>query len=440
MFNLKQWWGKLSPTAVETFDNNSVFGCERKWFFAYRTDLPREENPAAALGDLVHKSIDRYLEGGAKQPGLLHEVARPAQSIMNERHPRLIAHELKLDGRSPLVLEGVPITGRLDTIYRDGNGLEILDWKTTSSIKKWAKSDDEVIAHTQMILYDLWAVKNVDFEPSSLRNTQVFMATKGKEKPETRGGIIQKELLERRTKEVSATVARIRALSAENDVEKFTPDTSKCFKAFGCPYRDFCPRTLGFSNEEIMDDLMSLFTDEKTEAPAEVKPSLAAKFVDNSTPEPQQVLPPDAPASKPELAAKPVDGFKILESGIPNETPKPEEAKVQVANHDTPADAPKKRGRPKKPEQQLINEQEVAAAKATPMPEETAPLRIREIELTHGATVNMGNYQSARVEVKMCGTIEGSATLTQAREALSAAVRKALSAELQTYAKKESVK
>lgn len=123
------------------------------------------------------------------------------------------------------------------------------------------------------------------------------------------------------------------------------------------------------------------------------------------------VLPPDAPASKPELASA-----------------KPEAPAVEA-----PPPAPKRGpgrppGSPNKPKVGTLLE-------AAPAPTTVPSMVITEITLSHGMTINLGKFNSARVDVTLKASLSGGMDEKAAREQLHAKVIEALDKEAEEYLK-----
>ena len=128
------------------------------------------------------------------------------------------------------------------------------------------------------------------------------------------------------------------------------------------------------------------------------------------------VLPPDAPASKPELASKAPEAPAAVEAPPP-------------APKRGPGRPP---GSPNKPKTA-----EVVSVPSAPV----APsMTVIEVTLSHGMTINLGDYNSARVDVTMRAALSGGMDEKAAREALHAKVIEALDAEASEYLKHAKVK
>ena len=153
------------------------------------------------------------------------------------------------------------------------------------------------------------------------------------------------------------------------------------------------------------------------------------------------MVPPDAPESKPELAAKPVEGFSPVpapkrlmhvepEAQAPAASPP---APVAVESEPTVKRGP---GRPKgaknKPKDELAGQWVVPAGVPTPVNVAPRPLTYKTIRHTEAVTINLGNYNSARVEVTIEADV-GDTDLDEAFAQVKHQVQKQLEMEGEKY-------
>ncbi len=159
-------------------------------------------------------------------------------------------------------------------------------------------------------------------------------------------------------------------------------------------------------------------------APAVVAPPPAQAIVEAKAPpvalaESAAVLPPDAPASDPALAALAPKFF--MPPGITEvkKRGRPPGAKNRLEIQDVSSDAA-----PAKAE---------TAQKAEAPRREVAPFKVTEISLRHGARISLGknSFSSVEVEVEMKAEIFGDPDA--AREALSVFVKQGMHKELSVY-------
>jgi hypothetical protein len=141
-----------------------------------------------------------------------------------------------------------------------------------------------------------------------------------------------------------------------------------------------------------------------------------------------EVLPPDAPKSDPALAADPVEGW----SPVPPpriETLAAQATQANAAIDEAVADSKRKRRR-KMPE--IVDESTAGASQPKTDPAAKAVnVSLHRMVIRHGGTFNLGNYQSAKVEVEFEASVSGDPQ--EAREVLSALVRKAFEAEAKSF-------
>jgi len=126
----------LSVTQVLTYDR-----CPQAFYWTVVRPLPAPPRPAARLGTVVHRLLERRARGlpdlvdvgdlggepagTAAQPGL---VERAARNFAATRFARLAAPEAEV-GVALRVGTWV-VRGRIDAVFTDGDQVEVVDWKT----------------------------------------------------------------------------------------------------------------------------------------------------------------------------------------------------------------------------------------------------------------------------------------------------------------------
>lgn len=281
---------KASPSLINSFDPSTPFGCERRGWFKYVAGKEEPSTGNQSLGIELHRLNEEFLLGREVKSETLE-----ALTLFELGHKTLrelkTAHSEAIQVEHPVstTLAGVAISGFCDF---SANGV-IYDWKTTSNIKKYGKSSEELKKDTQMLIYaraifpqrELISLAHGQYQTKGkpeFKVTRVFV-TKGEVDREIDTVIIPK-------------LERIKAVVAESDVTKLDRNAKACGL---CPHKNYCPT-------KASQTIMSIFNKYSKPAPQQA-----------AIPE---ILPPDAPKSDPALAAEPLPV---------TETP-----------------APKKRGRP----------------------------------------------------------------------------------------------
>lgn len=403
---------QVSPSSINAFDATTPFGCERRWFFRYVLDKPEPQTGNLMLGTNLHAMNEEYL---ANNKLLLStqqctDLFNQGKHYLDEIRPRVKAVEQQVKAS----LAGVPLLGYCDVVLEDG----IVDWKTSKDVKRYGKKPFELKRDTQMLVYarellpgrETWKLVHGQYQ------------TEGKTLFSLSETVIRKYELDAHFENVIIPlVERMKKAAGEKEVSALQADREKCFR---CPHKLYCPK------EE--DPIMSFLSKFKKQNEVVVV-------------EPAPVLPPDAPASQPALAAKPVEGFtpvpaprKMNIVDVPVEAPASPPPPAPVA---TPADAPAaKRGpgrppgaknKPKEEAREVADRQVAAAVRGFVAEVNGAPLTVKTVTLTHGLTLNLGNYNSARVDVAMSAEVAGD--LSAAFAQLSDLVREKLSEEMEGY-------
>jgi len=432
----------LSPTQIELFDETTPFGCERKWWFAYVKKVGREEIPQMALGTAVHATIEAFMLGA--EQGVLHDLATPGLDILIRKRNRVKLVETKIEPED-FQLEGEGITGRIDYVgTHDEFGIDLTDWKTTSSIAKYAKTVGQIRKSIQNGIYAGFLFKRTGVD--QLYSAQVYFQTKGAKRAEEVGCAVTKSENDQVLLRVGEIIRRMQVVATKTKPEDVKPDTTKCKIAFGCPHQSYCPR----SGEFNMASLLDMFNNpSKTVNPG---PAEVVKFdaKPHETPKPtgvpngvapgvqeggaavsNKITPPDQPKSDPALAALPPkleaapkhENMKIKdveEKPTPEQGGSTESGTPQGSPSTTtpaPGEAPKRgRGRP-------------PGAKTA----EAGVVQLKTVVVRHGIWIGKGNFSGFKTDVEVTADVPAGMTFEATREVVSQNCRAALEKELKAW-------
>lgn len=401
----------LSPSMINKFDASAPFGCERRWWYRYVKGLDEPQIGNQYLGEKVHALIEAFL--AKRELGMEIPAEDEALGIYlsGQRMVEEVARRTILGVETPLpefTLDGTRVQGYVDVVTSDG----IIDWKTSSDIRRYGKTESELATDTQMTIYAL----AVHPSRSTVKLAHGQFQTKGTKRANfVEVEVTDKHLASHRDNVIIPLVQKMKSAASESDVRKLPRNEKSCFN---CHFKSHCPTAEG-------ETVMSFFSK-------------------MSQPQAQAVLPPDAPKSEPEKAADPVEGFspvppprKMKFEDVPPPAPTTsdlahealkapiseavdqmfkEQAEIIVAA------AEKKRGRGRPP-----GSKNKAKDEAPPQPKDGGGLVIKSVTITKGYTVNVGNYSGTRFEVSM--TAEGA----DCYDALKAEVDAALEAEVVKY-------
>ena len=155
-----------------------------------------------------------------------------------------IEHKFGPGDAQVLTAQGIPFSGRIDMLVLacpEEPNTEIVDWKTTSNIQRYAKSHDEMRKMTQVITYLEWFFRQGLAPDEPVRASLVYFQTKGNH-AERVTSIFDREYVARRWTIIEGMVKTILHVAAETDIRKVEPNPRACDMARGCPFRDRCPR------------------------------------------------------------------------------------------------------------------------------------------------------------------------------------------------------
>lgn len=400
----------ISPTAITAFDETTAFGCQRRWWFKYVAGLKEPTSPEMVDGLAVHAISEHDLLGLADQPEILFSMSEgerdwlarltaKGQVFRDEIRSEVIGIEAPMP--PGFNIAGIPISSmsKCDVVTREPG---IIDWKTTSSIEKYGKTPGQLRKDTQMVIYARAFHPN---EPK-VRLTHGQYETSGTPRFNAASVLVEKNQLDEFYEgTIIPLVEKMKTAARVEAAREMKPNRNACRL---CPHRGICPP----DKENPLMGIFNKFKATTTETPAAP-----------SKPEPQ-ILPPDAPASSPELNAKPVEGFENKRTlNIVDEKPEAAPEKVEVKEEpkvEEPAVEKKGPGRPKGSKNKPKEEASINVANLNPVADGSQYAQFSETTVNYGVTMNLGDYNSVRIDVSH--TIKHSGN---ADEAFTQAINKA---------------
>jgi DNA helicase-2/ATP-dependent DNA helicase PcrA len=167
----------LSVSQIETW-----LRCPQDFYYKYVLGMPLPPAPQLAYGSLIHGVIEQIHRG--RQNGAAPDLASLTEQVVSnlpqagytskrsrERahaqaiktveavYQRFLNDELPIETELPFVLElaDLPLTirGRIDAVYRLGQGVEIRDFKTGTSVRTADQAKSRATSSQQLTLYAL---------------------------------------------------------------------------------------------------------------------------------------------------------------------------------------------------------------------------------------------------------------------------------------------
>ena len=391
---------RASASLLNSFDPSTPFGCERRGWFKYVAGKLEPQTGNQELGVALHKMNEQFLLGNEPEPSIaspLFEAGKDFLSGLRATHTTM-AVETAISTR----IADVPFDGFCDLSIADRdseNGRThgedvgwVVDWKTTSNIRKYGKTPTELAKDAQMLIY----ARALHPDVGEIELVHGQYQTKGvPEFKVARTRITKKEIDTQINSVIIPLVERIKGVVGEKDVTKLTRNPKACFN---CPHRAYCP-----SDEAIQ--FMSIFSRYHT-APTQALPEYPTTPAapENPRMHPQMTKDPGHVPTPDVTAPTPVE---VESAPAPQPTPPP----VDIGDRgDTPTSGaliqsnPLKRGRGRPPGSSKKVEFSVPAppveSKENPLPISPG-IQFELVTFSYGATVNMGSFNSVRIDVSM---------------------------------------
>lgn len=351
-------YSRISASQISTFRD-----CQIKWHYEKVIGQTRPAGDAANLGTDIHTEMENWYRHGIvptlKEALALLEVA-PTRSPDLEPEGDI---DFWLDPTVPARVKGYSDLRRFHP-----DRPKVWDWKSTSSIARYAKSEADLITDPQMVIYGLGTRLDCEHRfgtfPAVVDLALVYVQTKSSKAktPETKVVPIRQTLtiLEDGFDKLRPALIGIKALDSIDIPEADIPGpTNKdaCYKYGGCPFRESClwynrtrsapkPAHVEPTQEETRMNLKLIAA-----AKAKMAAAQATKPAPEPTPKAELAPPPSgAVEPSPEPDGMPlIDTSKVDDSVQVNVTPP--EAAPDVTPEDPPVPvepAPKAKAKPTK--------------------------------------------------------------------------------------------
>ena len=321
-----------SVSQITLFDR-----CERLWWFSYVEGRKSPSGPAALEGIAGHELLERWFKFGTMPAGRVKMgkavTAAILKGVLPAPAPDLLVEErfdgqdrlgpdgvtwLPLDVENTLTIAGVPLEGFIDLAWRRGPRPTILDHKFKSNIGD-AIAREDLIKTVQMPIY---VASQLPYWPDATEWTIAHhnVSRSGTESRIVAATVHIDQVLAR-VEQISNSVRRmaVSSTATHQDDVKASPGLA-CEMYGGCHLQSVCTAfKKGIPTmSEISKAELALFAEFESPAvvtvtaepvasvttPVLSPPRRRMPIVDESSPTPVSILPPDAPASDPLLASE----------------------------------------------------------------------------------------------------------------------------------------
>lgn len=285
-----------SVSQITNFDPSQFGGCNRKWWLDKIGRIKTPQTAAQDTGVQIHEQIETYLTTGddvlgivaragmrflpKPGPGLHVEMAFGDEKIVelfDEKRKQedemarngggyfssdwaehVSWHGVNVADILPnyLIAAGdVPILGAIDVIndrgeWLDGEGalwrapneVEVIDWKTSADIDKYAKTGPELIQTNQMIVYAKYASQRFS-RAEQIRISHGYFQTRGTPRAKKVSTLVGLDIVERRWLHIEQRINEMKQIARETEIEKVPANLEACSAYRGCAFAAYCPRS-----------------------------------------------------------------------------------------------------------------------------------------------------------------------------------------------------
>jgi hypothetical protein len=293
----KNFMRYASVSQITAFNPDQFGGCNRAWWYSKIMRLERPQTAAQDLGVEIHKQIETYLTTGEDVLGIVARAGfrflpKPGADLgveipfgdeiiveMFDKQRQLETHieevgggrydqnyaelakwendNLKTVRPNYLIADGnVPILGAIDVVNERGEWLdndgrlwltpdepEVVDWKTSADIDKYAKTGPELIDTDQMIGYAKYASQRYP-RANQIRISHGYFQTRGAPRAKKVSTLVGLDIIESRWQHIEKRVREMKHVARETDVTKIPANLDACSAYRGCAFAGQCPRAM----------------------------------------------------------------------------------------------------------------------------------------------------------------------------------------------------
>ena len=233
-------WMHWSPSQVAAYRR-----CPSRWALKYLFGQDAPAGKGAELGKTVHALLEHYLLTGEAPSGDDERAVEIATAAIPglpapPLRPALVEREVWIDGAGQIP----PAKGVIDLLLPGDSTPEIIDHKTTSSIVKFAKTEEQLRFDPQAIVYAYAVMDESAWVPDHVVVSLRYTQTQGAAKTETRSArFTADEVREAFERLVGGTVSEMASCARDvQTLEDVRFSIEACGDYGGCPYRVRCAK------------------------------------------------------------------------------------------------------------------------------------------------------------------------------------------------------
>lgn len=234
-------WDRVSVSQVKTYQ-----GCARQWGFDKLFQIKAPQKLGPQVGSAIHTELEHYLKTGEIRPG---KYAKHVRAVADHLPPapvdpatQFVERQIKL----PTYDGGPELIGFQDFVDVSGNTLEIVDFKTSKDIRRYAKTATELKTDPQMMTYAYEGLQTFpqthEIFMNKARVTHIYVSTDSNPKTHLVTADVYDYQLVSAWEGMLGTIRDMQAVadSAPADPEELPPNWEHCGAYGGCYYRNRC--------------------------------------------------------------------------------------------------------------------------------------------------------------------------------------------------------
>lgn len=222
-----------SASQLSTFDR-----CALKWWWEKVGGFKPPPSASQEVGTAIHLTLENWVHTGAEPVD-----PRAKEALRHFRERGVERGETLLSERQfnhPLHIPNRVMTGKVDITILDDKKPRVWDFKSTSDIRKYGKTDYQLEADIQLNIYAHDTFTTMAPKAQTLEAAHLYIQTRGAIRSELVPVTLERHDVAKRWAGYLKVVDTIEEVRLETDPSKVPYNEMACNDYGGCPHRTRC--------------------------------------------------------------------------------------------------------------------------------------------------------------------------------------------------------
>lgn len=233
-----------SPSQLETFER-----CSLRWWWERVGGCRAPSSASQELGTAIHAEMENWIDTGTIPPN-----PRAAEALRHFTEQKVERGEALVSERKftrDLHIPSRKFTGIVDVTHMDEINPKVWDFKSSSDVKKYAKTDYQLQQNLQLNAYAFDTLDTLLPKAKTLEIAHLYIQTRGAIRSQLVKTTVERENVAKSWSGYLKIIDAVEEVRQETDPERVPHNEMACNDFGGCPHRMRC-NALIFSSPTSM--------------------------------------------------------------------------------------------------------------------------------------------------------------------------------------------